>query len=300
MGSGVLRARAPRDHRRDVRGRRASTSRSKTAPASVGSAVQYASAASQSAPARRERPAREIGEGRLVGRHHARARARPRSTCCRRSCALPSTSRAIAEPAYSMAWPDAAAGADLRDDREDHVLGGDAGAESPSTVTRMRLAACAARGVWVASTCSTSRRADAERQRAERPVGGGVASRRTPAACPGCVSPCSGPDHVHDAAAARRPVRNARCPARPRVARSASTIPRISASATPAPPGAVGHVVVGRRDERSGRRTRRPARARRGRRWPSPRGADADRCRAASDRRALRPRRDAPRSSRTS
>jgi hypothetical protein len=49
----------------------------------------------------------------------------------------------------------AAAGADLRDERQDQVLGGDPGLELPVTVTAM-VRGRTSGSVWVASTCSTS------------------------------------------------------------------------------------------------------------------------------------------------
>jgi hypothetical protein len=69
---------------------------------------------------------------------------------------------------------DAAAGADLADDREDHVLGGHPGGRSPSTVTAIHFGPLLGERLGGEHVLDLAG-ADAERQRAEGAVGGGVA-----------------------------------------------------------------------------------------------------------------------------
>ena len=87
---------------------------------------------------------------------------------------------------------DAAADADLADDREDDVLGGDARrAAAPLTSTDIVLGLVWV-SVWVASTCSTS---DVPMPKASAPRAPCVAVWLSPQTIvmPGCVRPCSGP-----------------------------------------------------------------------------------------------------------
>ena len=85
----------------------------------------------------------------------------------------------------------AAGGADLADDGEDDVLGGDALGSAPSTRTRMFFAFCWI-SVWVASTCSTSL---VPMPWASAPKAPWVEVWLSPQTMvvPGSVKPCSGP-----------------------------------------------------------------------------------------------------------
>jgi hypothetical protein len=96
----------------------------------------------------------------------------------------------IASPAYSMTCR-CRRGADLADDGEDDVLGGDAFGSWPSTRTSMFLAFCWI-SVWVASTCSTS---DVPMPCASAPKAPCVEVWLSPQTMvmPGRVKPCSGP-----------------------------------------------------------------------------------------------------------
>ncbi len=80
----------------------------------------------------------------------------------------------IASPAYSMTWPVPPAVPISPMMARMMSLAVTPSGSLPSTRTRMFLAFCWI-SVWVASTCSTSRRADAVRQRAEGAVRRGVA-----------------------------------------------------------------------------------------------------------------------------
>ena len=98
----------------------------------------------------------------------------------------------IAEPRYSMTWPMPAAGADLADDREDDVLGGDAGGQlavdrRPPSTSGGSGAASGWRARARPRSCRCRRRARRTRR------GWRCGCRRTRSSCPGSVRPCSGP-----------------------------------------------------------------------------------------------------------
>ena len=95
------------------------------APGSDGSVRQKATACSHAAPLGAMRPALQIGEGRLVGRDQAGARAGLDRHVADRHAAF---HRQVADRAAGIFddMAGAAGGADLADDREDQVLGGDA------------------------------------------------------------------------------------------------------------------------------------------------------------------------------
>ena len=100
-------------------------------------------------------------------------------------------SASIAEPAVFDDVAGAARRADLADDGEDDVLGGDAFGSAPSTLTRMFLALDWI-SVCVASTCSTS---DVPMPCASAPKAPWVEVWLSPQTIvvPGSVNPCSGP-----------------------------------------------------------------------------------------------------------
>ena len=103
----------------------------------------------------------------------------------------------MASPAYSMTWPvPPAVPISPMMDRMMSLAVTPSGS-LPSTVTRMFLAFLCV-SVWVASTCSTSLRADAHGQRAEGAVRGGVAVAADDGGA-GQREALLRPDHVHDA-----------------------------------------------------------------------------------------------------
>ena len=154
---------------------------------------------SQARALRRLRPALEVGEGLLVGRDHAGAGAAlDRHVADRHAAFHRQRADGLAGVLDDVAG--AAGGADLADDGEDDVLAPSrAAAAVPSTVTRMFLAFFWI-SVCVASTCSTSRRADAVRQRAEGAVRRGVAVAADDGGA-GQREALLGADHVDDALA---------------------------------------------------------------------------------------------------
>ncbi len=102
----------------------------------------------------------------------------------------------MVDPAYSMTWPSAARRAYPGDDGENHVLGVDAGAE--------RAVDDDPHVLWLALPQGLGRQhvtdlgsADAERERAERPMGRGVtvAADHDHA---GLAEPLLRPNHVHN------------------------------------------------------------------------------------------------------
>ena len=176
---------------------------SKAASSSVRSVRQYSTAASQSAPWGACARPFQVGEGGLVRGDHAGAGARLDRHV---ADGHPGLHRELLDGGAAVlddvALP--AAGADLRDDGEDQVLGGDAlgqfavdgDGHGLERAMRQRLG-----GQHVLDLAG----ADAEGQRAEGAVGGGVASRRRPRSCRAGSGPAAG-----------RP--RARCPARRRPA----------------------------------------------------------------------------------
>ena len=196
----------------------------------------------------------------------------------------------IVAPAYSITWPMAPAAPISADDREDDVLGRDARRRgAPSTVMRMRAAACAAtasasparaplrsrRCRRPARRARRASRCGCRRRRSACPAGSGPAPGRRRARCPGARS--SRPKK-------RMPARGAVVAQRLRHAR-ASRDRRCRPSVA-----AVGrHVVVGRGEGalrgarprgRAGAASRRPA--------PSRPGPGGGRRRAGSGRRRAR------------
>ena len=121
---------------------------------------------------------------------------------------------------------DRAAGADLRDDREDHVLGADAVGRRAVDRDAHRLRRAPARASASRARASISRRADAERERAERAV-----RRRVAVAAdqqqPGQRDALLGPDDVHDPLALVAEVER-RHPCLPTLSANVSTMRRIS------------------------------------------------------------------------
>ena len=108
-------------------------------------------------------------------------------------------SASIASPAYSMTWPVPPAVPISPMMARMMSLAVTPSGSLPSTRTRMFLALRWI-SVWVASTCSTSRRADAVRQRAEGAVGRGVAVAADDGRA-GQGEALLGPDDMHDALA---------------------------------------------------------------------------------------------------
>ena len=202
------------------------TSASKTASSSVRSVFQYSTAASQSAPCGGVVAAPEVGEGGLVGGDHARAGA---GLDRHVADGHPGLHRELLDGRAAV-FEDvalAAAGADPGDDRQDQVLGGDAVGQfaldrdrhGPGAGQRQRLG-----GQDVLDLAG----ADAEGQRAEGAVGGGVASRRRRPWCRAGSGPAAGR-------------RRARRPARRRPAGAAGRrSPRSSCAASPAGRGRPG------------------------------------------------------------
>ena len=111
-------------------------------------------ASSQSLPFGDSRPVLEIGEGLLVGRDEAGLGAALDRHVADRHAAF-HRQRADRLAGIFERVAGAAGGADLADDGEDDVLGGDAGGSLPSTTARMFFDLLWI-SVWVASTCSTS------------------------------------------------------------------------------------------------------------------------------------------------
>ena len=111
-------------------------------------------ASSHILPFGRFRPALEIFERLFVWRDDAGARARlDRHVADGHAAFHRQRADRLAGKFQRMA--DAAGGADLADDGEDHVLGGDVGRQLAIDDTRM-LFGLRWISVWVASTCSTS------------------------------------------------------------------------------------------------------------------------------------------------
>ena len=98
----------------------------------------------------------------------------------------------MAAPRYSKIDAGAAADADARDQRQDDVLGGDAGAQRAIHLHLGTFSICAAAGIGVASTCSTSL---VPMPKASAPNAPCVAVWLSPqtTVMPGCVRPSSGP-----------------------------------------------------------------------------------------------------------
>ena len=126
---------------------------------------------------RRVRAALEVREGRLVRRDHAGAGAGLDRHVADRHPPLhrERADRAAAELEH-VALP--AVGADLRDDREDDVLRGDAGLELALDGDRHRLEGLERQRLGRQDVLDLAR-ADAERHRAERAVGARCGCRRT-------------------------------------------------------------------------------------------------------------------------
>ena len=106
----------------------------------------------------------------------------------------------IASPAYSMTWPLPPAVPISPMMARMMSLAVTPSGSLPSTRTSMFLALDWI-SVWVASTCSTSDRADAVRQRAERAMRRGMAVAADDGGA-GQREALLGPDHMHDALAA--------------------------------------------------------------------------------------------------
>ena len=113
------------------------------------------------------------------------------------------------------------------------------GASVPSTRDAHASSASAARGICVASTCSTSRGADAEGERAERAVRGGVRVAADESE-PGLRDALLGADDVHDALPRIVGAEERDARARAVWRSSASTMSRISGSAIALAAGRVG------------------------------------------------------------
>ena len=153
----------------------------------------------------------------------------------------------------------AAVGADLADQRQHHVLGGDAGRRLAVKLISMFLAFARAQRLRRQHVLDLGR-ADAERQRAERAMRGGVAIAADDRHA-GLRPPLLRPDHVHDAVAdiAHREKLD---PLFGDVLAQRLSCSRASASLTPASPSAwpsVGVLWSAIASVRSGRRTLRPA-----------------------------------------
>ena len=144
------------------------TSRSNVASSSVRSVSPVAQRAFPRRPRRRERPAVQIGERGVVGRDHARARAGLDRHVAQREAPF-HRQRAHRRPGVLDRVTGRTRGPDLRDDREDDVLRGHARGEFAVDRDAQRLRPLLPdrlRGEHVRHF----RRADAERQRAERAV----------------------------------------------------------------------------------------------------------------------------------
>ena len=148
------------------------------------------------------RPRRSRLRGELRGRGDSRRSSRrgrscrpgrrPRSTCCRRSSALPCVRPRIASPVYSMHVAGAAVGGDLADQVQDQVLGRDAAAAAGRRRAAPASWACtAAASAWPARArlrwCRC--RTPARRTRRAWPCG----CRRRRSSCPAACRPSSGP-----------------------------------------------------------------------------------------------------------
>ena len=174
--------------------RRSSRRRSKSEGSSVRSVFQSAMAASKAAPlgANGRWPAAKYWN--VVSSGPIRpARRRPRSTCCRRSSALPSVRARDGRAEIFQDVPGGPAGADGADDGEDDVLGLQAGARacrSPRCPGPWAGGPC--QRVWVARTCSTSL---VPMPKARAPKAPWVLVWLSPQTIvgPGRVSPSSGP-----------------------------------------------------------------------------------------------------------
>ena len=116
------------DHRLERRGIDVDLAGRSAAPASVGSCASRATARSQAAPCGARGAFFEIGVGGLVGRDHAGARAGFDGHVAD-GHALVHVERANGLAAILDDVAGAAADADLADDGEDQVLGGDARAQ---------------------------------------------------------------------------------------------------------------------------------------------------------------------------
>ncbi len=189
-GQRVLRAGAPRHHRRDGRGVQREL-RVEHGALVAGQVRQRATASSQCVALRRVGAALEVGVGRLVRRHHAGARRRPRSTCCTASAGPPSTGRG---------WRSRHTRSRARSRRPRRSsamiaritsLPVTPGASAPSTVMRMVLG-LRCHSVCVASTCSTS---DEPMPNASAPTAPWVEVWLSPqtSSAPGWLMPSSGP-----------------------------------------------------------------------------------------------------------
>ena len=114
------------DHRLDGRGVELDFAVEARARHRSAAAASCSSARSQAAPCgARGRPLQVVDRSSRPARSCRRAR-RPRSTCCRRSCARPCRERAMVVAAVLDDVAGAAGDADPADDGEDQVLGGDA------------------------------------------------------------------------------------------------------------------------------------------------------------------------------
>ena len=227
------------------------TSRSKRAPASLGSVRQHASGRSHCAPFGANGRPFEIGERRVVRRHHPGARARLDRHVAHASARPSIDSARIARRAYSITWPVPPAAPILRDDGEDHVLGAHAARRArPRRVIRMVFGLRCQQRLRRQHVLDLGR-ADAEGERAERAVGARCGCRRTPSVMPGRVMPCSGP-MTCTMPCRSSPRSNSVMPARARFARSVSTMRRSRASADPRGAAVGRHVVVGGAEGRSG------------------------------------------------
>ena len=177
-----------------------STARSKMAPASVGSLLQRATAASHAAPLGARGVAREVCERGLVRRDHAGARAGLDGHVAD-GHALVHRHRVDGRAAKFEHVAGAAGDADLADDGEDQVLGGDARRKLAVDIDRERLRLDVCSRHCVASTWPTS---VVPMPKARAPNAPCVEVWLSPQTIvlPGCVIAKLRPDDVHDAAAA--------------------------------------------------------------------------------------------------
>ena len=133
-----------------------------------------ATASSQSAPVGAWSTPLEVVEGGLVGRDQPGPRARPRCSCCTASSGLPSTATGWPNPRYSMTWPMPPPVPMAPMMVSTTSLAVTPGARSPSTVTAMVAGRCLGQRLGGQDVLDLAR-PDAEGERTERAVGGGVA-----------------------------------------------------------------------------------------------------------------------------
>ena len=157
------------------------SSRSNFAPGSVGRVRQWATASSQCCALRREAAALEVGEGGLVGSDHAGARAGLDAHVADGHAAFHGE-RADGGAGVLDDVAGCAVGADLADDGEDDVLGGDAAGQLAFDGDAEGLRLGLRQGLRGEHMLDFAG-ADAEGQRAEGAVGARCASRRRRWSC---------------------------------------------------------------------------------------------------------------------